>query len=106
MNTLCRSIFVSATIAVLLTACQKTVPLTPPKTAAAPAPVAQGSTSDPSVPPASDVMTPASPAVVQAGQNKANPQDNMTKPEEAAAMPLPGQGDSHESLALDKARAK
>jgi len=74
-------------------------------------PIPQMSKGDPSLPDASTVFTAQDAADkakaiddTTALQQKAAPQEKMTKAEESKAMPLPGQANDHSTTALDKSK--
>jgi hypothetical protein len=81
----------------------------PPQAVITAAPTAQTSKGDPSVPDAASAF-PAKDASdktktmedTTALQQKAAPQEKMTKEEESKAMPLPGQANDHSTTAVDK----
>jgi hypothetical protein len=114
MNKVSGSIFVCAAVALLLTGCQREAPSAlkeePRQVVVADAtPIPQLPTRDPSLPDAATVLA-AEDAAAKAKamqdtaelQQKAAPQEDMTKAEEAKAMPLPSQANDHSTTALDK----
>jgi hypothetical protein len=114
MNKKLRPIFIGAALAMALAACQKSdAPAVvsngaPPESVSNAAPIPQFAKGDPSVPDASKVFA-AQDAEEKAKlaqdvttlQQKAEPQEAMTRTEEAKAMPLPGQANDHSTTALD-----
>ena len=109
MNNLSHFVFIGAALAMLLVGCQKANESTvtssgqrSPSVINNAAPVAQTSTSDPSVPEAAGKG--AGTQDPTALQGKAAPQEKMTKEEESKAMPLPGQANGHSTTALDKSK--
>ncbi len=97
----------SLAAAALLAACDKK-PGTPPKpqsqTVAA-ANISSGIVTDPSVPPASQVLG-EQPAPAAAGQDSTAqaPKDDLRKEEESNTMPKALQGNNHSSTSLDAAQ--
>lgn len=119
MNTLSRSIFVGAALAMLLAGCQKkdapavTSHGEPAQTFTNAPPISQTPTRDPSVPAAATVFAAqdaADKAKTQQDtntlQHQPNPQREMTKEDESKAMPLPGQANDHSAIALDKSKRR
>src|SRR5437762_9757856 len=113
MDRVADSIFVCAAAAILLAGCQKQVPTALSKeeprqvVVAATTPVPQ-TTRDPSLPDAASALA-AEDAAQKAKatdeaelQQKPPAQVDMTKQEEAKAMPLPSQANDHSTTALDK----
>jgi PBP1b-binding outer membrane lipoprotein LpoB len=115
MNRVSRSIFAGAALAMVLAGCQKSDAPAITSNGAPPQPVTNVTPSpqmpkgDPSVPDASTVFA-AQDAAEKAkamqdtavAQQKPAPQEEMTKPEESTAMPLPGQANDHSTTAPDK----
>jgi hypothetical protein len=110
MNTISRSIVISGALVMVLVGCQKQdesvasrVPPSATVTNSA-APFAPTPTPDRSVPEVTgkDAATQDTTAL----QQKAAPQEKMTKEEESKAMPLPSQANDHSTTALDKNKKK
>jgi hypothetical protein len=111
MNTISRSILIGGALVLVLVGCQKkdesdvASGVRPSATGTSnAAPTAPTATPDRSVP---DVTGKA--AATQdttALQQKAAPQEKMTKEEESKAMPLPSQANDHSTTALDKNKKK
>ena len=110
MNTISRSMVIGGALVMVLVGCQKqdesVASKVQPSAAATnnSAPNAPTSTPDRSVP----EVTGAGAATqdTTALQQKAAPQDKMTKEEESKAMPLPSQANDHSTTALDKNKKK
>ena len=113
MHRISGSIFVCAAAAILLAGCQKQAPTAlskeePRQVVVADAtPIPQMTTRDPSLPDAAGVLA-AEDAAQKAKatqeaelQQKPPAQVDMTKEEEAKAMPLPSQANDHSTTALD-----
>ena len=115
MNDTSRSIFIGAAIAVAVAGCQQsdesavTSNGMPSERVTNTAPIPQFPKGDPSVPDASTVFAAQDAAdkaqamqETTAMQQKAAPQEPMTKAEESKAMPLPAQANDHSTTAIDK----
>jgi hypothetical protein len=111
MNTVSRSIFAGAALAVLLAGCQKSDAPAATSTGALSQPVADAAP----IPQMPTGVPDAATTFAQDGagktkamqdttalQQKPAPQEKMTKAEESQAMPLPGQANDHSTTALDK----
>ncbi len=115
MNRVSRSIFAGAALAMVLAGCQKSdAPATtssgaPPEPVTNASPIPQMPKGDPSLPDAAAALATQDAADktkamqdATALQQKAAPQEKMTKAEESKAMPLPGQANDHSTTTLDK----
>ena len=115
MNRISRSIFAGVALAMVLAGCQKSdAPATtsngaPPQSVSNATPIPQMPKGDPSVPDTATGFAAQDAAEktkamqdTTALQQKAAPQEQMTKSEESKAMPLPGQANDHSTTALDK----
>jgi len=114
MDRVADSIFVCAAAAILLAGCQKQAPTALSKeeprqtVVAGAAPIPQMPTRDPSLPDAAAALAAEDPTEKAKGtreaelQQKPPAQVDMTKQEEAKAMPLPSQANDHSTTALDK----
>jgi len=114
MDRVSGSIFVCAAAAILLAGCQKQAPTAlskeePRQAVVADAtPVPQMTTRDPSLPDAATALAAEDTAEKAKAtqeaelQQKPPAQVDMTKEEEAKAMPLPSQANDHSTTALDK----
>ena len=91
---------VAAVVALLtLAGCDKRT-VDQPRPSAATSTPAVPSVSDPSVPPANSVVSPATvPTAQDAASGRAT--GTMTKAQESSAMPMPGQVNNHSTPALD-----
>ena len=118
MNKVSRSIFTGgAALVIMLAGCQRsdapaiTSNGAPPQPVTNATPIPQMSKGDPSVPDAATVFAAQDAADktkamqdTTALQQKAAPQEEMTKAQESKAMPLPGQANDHSTTALDKSK--
>jgi len=115
MNRASRSIVAGAAIAMVLAGCQRSDAPAITSNGASPQPVTNATPipemakGDPSLPDAAAASatqdaTEKTKAMqdTNALQQKAAPQERMTKAEESKAMPLPGQANDHSTTALDK----
>ena len=117
MNKASRSIFIGAALAMVLAGCQRSdaPPVTsngaPPQPVTNAAPIPQMPKGDPSLPDAANALAAQDAADktkamqdTTALQQKATPQEEMTRAEESKAMPLPSQANDHSTPALDKSK--
>ena len=111
MNTISRSILIGGALAMVLVGCQKkdesdvASKVQPSATVTNnSAPIAPTSTPDRSLPEVTGKA--AATQDTTALQQKAAPQEKMTKEEESKAMPLPSQANDHSTTALDKNKKK
>jgi hypothetical protein len=114
-----RSIFAGAALAMVLAGCQKsnapaiTSNDAPPQPVSSGTPLPQMPKGDPSAPDAATTFAVQDSADktkamqdTTALQQKAAPQEKMTKAEESKAMPLPGQANDDSTTALDKNKGR
>src|SRR5512147_3303485 len=112
MNTVSRSIFAGAALAMMLAGCQKsdapaiTSSSAPPEPVTNASPIPQMPKGDPSLPDAASALAAQDGADktkamqdTTALQQKPASQEKMTKAEESKAMPLPGQANDHSTTA-------